>query len=198
MSDPVWIEGWGPRPAEPTGRNLRLGSIFIENIAPSIDGGRFPVKRVVGEPCVVEADIFRDGHQIIRAAVKYRREIDESFHEAAMELIEDDRWRAEFVPNENCRYLYGIEAWTDPFASWLSDFSKKVIAGREVRSDLLEGMTLIERMIARAQPFDRSVLVDCIARLRSLARGSADRLGAALEAVSRPEVNAAALSAGER
>jgi starch synthase (maltosyl-transferring) len=34
----------------------------IENVAPEIDGGRFAIKRVIGECVVVEADIFADGH----------------------------------------------------------------------------------------------------------------------------------------
>src|SRR5215471_12330796 len=90
-----------------------LKHIVIEDVSPSIDGGRFPVKRVVGESCVVEADIFRDGHQTIRAAVKYRRKSDETFSETPMTPLGNDRWRGEFVPVENGRYFYTVEAWTD-------------------------------------------------------------------------------------
>src|SRR6516164_1751563 len=36
--------------------------VVIERISPEIDCGRFPVKRVIGETVVVEADIFADGH----------------------------------------------------------------------------------------------------------------------------------------
>ena len=86
-----------------------LGHIIIEAVEPAVDGGRYPAKRIVGEPCVVEADIFRDGHQIIRAALKYRRKSDESFAESPMMLLDNDRWRGEFVPNENARYVYTIE-----------------------------------------------------------------------------------------
>ena len=106
-----------------------LRHIVIEDLSPAIDGGRFPIKRVVGEPCVVEADIFRDGHQTIRAAVKYRRKSDERFSEVLMAPLDNDRWRGEFVPLENGRYVYTVEAWTDLFDSWLSDFRKKVRFG---------------------------------------------------------------------
>ncbi len=44
----------------------------IENLEPLIDGGRYPIKRVVGEDVVVEADIFKDGHDIVAAALKWR------------------------------------------------------------------------------------------------------------------------------
>ena len=86
---------------------------------PSVDGGRYPAKRIAGEPCVVEADIFRDGHQVLRAAIKWRRKQDEAFDEAPMAALDNDRWRGEFIPTDNARYVFTIEAWTDLFASWL-------------------------------------------------------------------------------
>ncbi|HJR75810.1 MAG TPA: maltotransferase domain-containing protein, partial [Nitrospiraceae bacterium] len=36
--------------------------VIIEGVRPAIDGGRFPIKRVVGQSVVVEADVFTDGH----------------------------------------------------------------------------------------------------------------------------------------
>src|SRR6202030_4535682 len=142
------------------------GPIISEAVDPCMDGGRYPSKRIVGEPCAVEADIFRDGHQIIRAALKYRRKSDESFSESPMALFDNDLWRGEFVPTENTRYVYTVEAWTDQFASWLSDFRKKVLAGRDVRSDLLEGTALIESMVRRATALDREVLGRSLEQLR--------------------------------
>jgi starch synthase (maltosyl-transferring) len=44
----------------------------IENIQPLIDGGRYPIKRAVGEDLVVEADIFKDGHDVVAAILKWR------------------------------------------------------------------------------------------------------------------------------
>jgi starch synthase (maltosyl-transferring) len=171
-----------------------LKHIVIEEVSPSIDGGCYPVKRVAGESCVVEADIFRDGHQIIRAAIKYRRKADESFSEAMMTPLDNDRWRGTFVPTDTGRYLYTVESWTDLFASWLSDFHKKVTAGREVHSDLLEGVALIEKILRTARGHDHEVLADCVERLRR----SSNEFNAALEIVSRPEVAAAALKSSER
>ena len=65
--------------------------------------------------------------------------------------VDNDRWRGEFVPAENARYVFTIEAWTDLFASWLADFAKKVGAGRDVASDLLEGIALLEAIRAPGQ-----------------------------------------------
>jgi len=123
----------------------------IEAVSPCIDCGRFPTKRIVGERCAVEADIFRDGHAVIRAAVKWRRKCDQVFSEAPMEHIGNDRWRGAFRLEENTRYVFTIEAWTDLYASWLQDFIKKARAGGEVKSDLQEGIRLLEE-IAGAAP----------------------------------------------
>jgi starch synthase (maltosyl-transferring) len=171
-----------------------LAHIIVEAVEPCVDNGSHPAKRIVGEPCVVEADIFRDGHQIIRAAVKYRRKSDESFAEAPMLPIENDRWRGEFIPSENTRYVFTIEAWTDQFASWLADFRKKVVAGRDVHSDLLEGIAFIEKMSRRANASDREVLAGGLAQLRSSQNGFAS----ALKIVEEPALVEVAERVGER
>jgi superfamily II DNA/RNA helicase len=36
----------------------------IENLQPLVNGGRYPVKRVVGDDLAVEADVFKDGHDV--------------------------------------------------------------------------------------------------------------------------------------
>ena len=181
-------------PGELETQRPTLGHIIIEAVEPAVDGGRYPAKRIVGEPCVVAADIFRDGHQVIRAALKYRRKNDESFTESPMMPLDDDRWRGEFVPHENTRYVFTIEAWTDLFASWLSDFRKRVVAGRDLRSDLLEGVTLIEEMLGRASASDREILARGLEQLGAPQNG----FPSALKIIEEPRFIEAAERAGER
>ncbi|HEY2104395.1 MAG TPA: alpha-1,4-glucan--maltose-1-phosphate maltosyltransferase, partial [Candidatus Binataceae bacterium] len=170
-----------------------LSHIIIEGITPMVDGGRYPAKCVAGQPCVVEADIFRDGHQLLRAAVKWRRKDEEGFSEAPMAVLDNDRWRGEFVPAENARYVFTIEAWTDLYASWLADFAKKVGADKDVSSDLLEGIVLLEAIRGRAQGDDLELITVSLNGLRS--NGNAE---SALAIVSTPELTAAAARRGER
>ena len=141
------------------------GHIVIEDVSPSVDCGRYPIKRVTGETCQVEADIFRDGHQILRAVLQWRARHDETFAESPMTPIGNDRWRGEFIPTQNTRYYYRIEAWTDLYASWLTDFSKKVLAGRDVTSDRLEGISYLEAILAHAEGVDAEVLRHCLESL---------------------------------
>src|SRR6516225_2477929 len=47
--------------------------IVIEGVTPQVDGGRFAVKAVAGDTVEVSADIWKDGHELLRAAVIWRK-----------------------------------------------------------------------------------------------------------------------------
>ena len=49
------------------------GRVIVERVYPEIDGGRFPIKRSVGERVTVSADVFADGHEKLAGVVKYRQ-----------------------------------------------------------------------------------------------------------------------------
>src|SRR3954454_20722663 len=80
------------------------GAFHIEDVYPLIDGGRFPVKRIVGERVDVWADIYRDGHDIIAADLVWRREQDREWRRAPMSPHSNDRWGGAFVPDSPGRY----------------------------------------------------------------------------------------------
>ena len=93
-------------------------SIIIEHVTPELDCGRFPVKREVGDVFEVSADVFKDGHDKLAAYLKYRRCDDSGWSEVEMRYVDNDRWAASFPLAENTRYVYTIEAFPDPFATW--------------------------------------------------------------------------------
>src|ERR1700730_12611907 len=103
---------------QPVESAAAAGAFHIEDVYPLIDGGRFPVKRIVGERVEVWADIYRDGHDIVTAALVWRREREREWHRAPMTHSSNDRWGGSFVPDQPGRYVYAIEAWTDEFATW--------------------------------------------------------------------------------
>ena len=49
-----------------------FASAVIENLRPLVDGGRYPGKRIVGDDLAVEADVFKDGHDVVAAVLKWR------------------------------------------------------------------------------------------------------------------------------
>ena len=142
--------------------------VIIEGVKPEIDGGRFPIKRVVEERVIVEADIFADGHDTITALLLYRREGVPNWIETRMEFLMNDRWRGSFVVTELGRYLYTIMAWVDRFKSWRQDFQKRVEAGHEdININLLVGANLIAEASARASKADAETMREWVKTLQS-------------------------------
>jgi starch synthase (maltosyl-transferring) len=123
--------------------DAELGTFHIEEIFPSLDSGRFPIKRIVGEPVEVWADIYRDGHHVIAAAIVWRSETEDEWQRVPMVHHDNDRWTGSFAPPQIGRYLYAIEAWTDEFASWRRDVSLKQQAGSAADIDFMEGAKLL-------------------------------------------------------
>jgi starch synthase (maltosyl-transferring) len=143
--------------------------VVIENVKPEIDGGRFAVKRIVGETVTVEADVFADGHDLLFAVLRYRSRKKDAWAETPMALLGNDRWRAAFTVEEMGRYLYTIEAWVDRFQTWRHGLEKKIEAGQDVSSDLLTGATLIQEAARRAEDEDKNRLKSIATLFRSYA-----------------------------
>ena len=82
----------------------------------------------------VWADIYRDGHDVIAAALVWRREKDREWRREPMTMHSNDRWGGSFVPDQPGRYVYAIEAWTDEFATWRHGFELKQKAGADLEA----------------------------------------------------------------
>ncbi|PYI53286.1 MAG: alpha-1,4-glucan--maltose-1-phosphate maltosyltransferase [Verrucomicrobia bacterium] len=126
-------------------------SAVIENLQPLVDGGRYPIKRIVGEDLLVEADIFKDGHDVVAAVLKWRVLGKRQWRETPMTFVDNDRWRGVCTLYDSAIYEYTIEAWTDKFSGWRGEFTAKLGAGiSELRSEALEGAALLEAASQRA------------------------------------------------
>ena len=99
--------------------------IIVESVTPEVDGGRYPIKRTIGEDVVVEADVFTDGHDLLGVALLYRRDRDPQWIEAPMALLTNDRWQASFRVTELGRYRYTVTGWVDHFQTWRRGFQEE-------------------------------------------------------------------------
>jgi starch synthase (maltosyl-transferring) len=147
-------------------------TVVIESIQPAVDGGRYPAKSEVGQLVEVGADIFKEGHDVLVAAIRYRGPGDRVWRQAPMHHVDNDRWAGSFPLEQNGRYVFAIEAVPDPFLSWLADLDKRTEAGGDVASELLEGRALIEVAARRARggaARDLRATVDRLAAARSQA-----------------------------
>ena len=131
-------------PADPTGPRFS-----IEDIYPCIDGGRYPVKRIAGESVQVWADIFREGHDVLAAALLWRPEAETAWRREPMRLHDNDRWQGQFTPPQPGWYLFSIAAWTDQYATWRKEFRLKQDAGQDVSLEAREGHQLLIELMPR-------------------------------------------------
>src|SRR6478672_343343 len=121
--------------------------IQIEDVWPQLDCGRYPVKRSVGDEVEVWATIFRDGHELLGAAIRYRAPGSSQWEEVEVLKVEDqpDRWTGAFHVDRCGRWEFTIEAWVDRFESWRDELRRKVEAGQtDLASELQEGAALLE------------------------------------------------------
>ncbi len=139
----------------------RIGSILIEGVEPQIDGGRYPVKRICGEDVEVRADLLKEGHDALSAVVRWRQLTpapqSPDWNEAPMRALGNDRWEARFPVARPGRYAFSIEAWPDPFATWLAEVERKLEVRQDVRSELLEGAALVRAVAGRIPANPRAV-----------------------------------------
>jgi len=124
--------------------------VVIENVLPQVDGGRFPVKRVVGETVTVTADIHADGHDRLFGFLKYRPAPSSPWVLLPLKPLPNDAWTAVFQVIELGDYEYTLEAWIDRFATWRTELEKKIAAGQEVKNEFIEGAQLLQAAAARA------------------------------------------------
>ena len=159
-----------------------LRTIAIERPSPEIDDGRFPIKREVGDAVTVEVDIFKDGHEMLCAAVFYRPVGASAWSDSPLSKFDNDRWRGTFQLDAIGAWEYTFEAWVDRYGSWLDEVKKKLAAGEDVTSELLEGQHLIEAAASRVEGESRRRierwLSDWVAK-----RSAVDRVGDASDGV---------------
>jgi starch synthase (maltosyl-transferring) len=118
--------------------------IQIQNVWPALDCGRYPVKRTLGQRVEVWADVFRDGHEIVQAGVRYRPVGTRSWRQEPLEHHQADRWHGAFEPSALGRWQFVVEAWVDRAASWRDELRRKVEAGQgDLAGELAEGAVLL-------------------------------------------------------
>ena len=141
--------------------------VVIEGLEPEIDGGRFAIKRVVGERVVVRADVFVDGHDGVDTSLLYRKSGEKTWQEVPMRPLMNDRWEGMFIPEDVGLYYYTVQGWVDPFETWQHSLRKKAEAGQDVKLELVIGTGLIEGAAKAAVGIDAERLAVAVKTLTS-------------------------------
>ncbi len=146
--------------------------IVIQYPAPVVDGGRFPAKRCAGDTVTVSADIFRDGHDLLRAVILYQGPGTPQWRETEMQRIDAHlggvRWEGEFLVDSIGTWEYAIEAWTDRFGTWRDELERKLNAGQhDLAGEISEGVLLLEAAGENAESAgDRTLIEHALVTLR--------------------------------
>ncbi len=130
--------------------------IVIQRPSPAVDGGRYPAKRCAGDRVRVAADVFRDGHDLIRAVVRWRGPGERHWRQTPLRAADEEsggvRWEGEIEVDRPGPWQYTIEAWTDSFGTWRDELARKLAAGQhDLAGELSEGMLHLEAAAGRAR-----------------------------------------------
>ena len=118
--------------------------IQIQHIEPLVDCGRHPVKRIVGDAVDVYATIFKDGHDVLGAAIRVRAPGERKWREVPLVPLGNDRWQGSFVPDRCGIWQFAVTAWTDRIATWQDELRRKIEGGQtDLSGELAEGALLI-------------------------------------------------------
>ena len=134
--------------------------IRIAYPSPTVDCGRWPVKRTVADTVQVSADIFRDGHEVLRAVVRWREPGSKRWREAPLIPVDAHhngvRWEGAFTVEKPGRTQWNIQAWVDLFAGWRDELARKVEFGQpDLSGELSEGAVLLRAAADRAKGEDK-------------------------------------------
>ena len=119
------------------------GRIVIDDLRPRTPSSDHPAKATVGSAVRVSADIFRDGHAVLAARVRWRPAGETKWLDAPMRHLGNDRWEAVIEPSTLGLHTFAVQAWTDLFATWCRDVALKHDAGQDIGLELAEGAHIL-------------------------------------------------------
>src|SRR3984957_16418353 len=106
--------------------------VVIENVLPQVNCGLFPIKRIVNDLVTVEADVFGDGHDHVRARLLWKAEGDSPWGTTEMVSLGNHRWRGELPVTRIGRYRYTLVGEVDHFETWQSELKKRAEAQQDL------------------------------------------------------------------
>jgi starch synthase (maltosyl-transferring) len=110
--------------------------IVIEEVQPTVNDGRYPAKRILGDSVEVTAAIFGDGHDHVAARLLYRHGSQRKAHAAPFIPLTNDLWSATFPADDLGLWHFTLEAWIDPFDTWVHDLAKRLEAQQDSAQDI--------------------------------------------------------------
>jgi starch synthase (maltosyl-transferring) len=171
-----------------------IGRYPIIDIEPVVEGGRYPVKAVVGETVPISVTAFREGHDEMSVEVLFVPPGTEPvpalpgdggpagpllrMHKVGP--THPDRWTVDARLDAPGEWAYYVISWGDPYETWKHKAEIKLPAGIDVELELEEGARVLDRAAAAADDEHAAkVLTEAAAAMRDQAETAEQRLYAA-------------------
>ena len=132
--------------------------VVIDRVYPSVNGGVYPIKRVVNQLVDINADILTDGHDVIQASILYKHEKDTKWKEVRMQPTHNDEWIGSFRVEKQGYYSYKIQGWVDYALNWQHGTVRKIEDDQIVISELLEGKIYLNEIKSAATQLEQKFL----------------------------------------
>ena len=156
----------GRHPAPSPTNNDGRRRVVIEQVGPHVEDGKYPIKRVVDEKVEAHADVYGDGHDLVKATLLYRRQGQEQWQKVFMKQGINDRWVGSFTPGEQGFYEFTVKGYVDHFATWQYGLRKKFGANQPITVELLIGAEMMEEANKQADKEDKKYLQEAAKALR--------------------------------
>jgi len=140
-------------------QSVEFARVAIESVTPSVDGGRFAAKRIVGDDVVVRAAAYADGHDRLACSLRVRHDSATAWTEVPMTPLGNDLWEATFVADRLGLWHYAVHGWIDPLATWREQFERRKDEG-DIRRAAQLGAEYARVAAACADAGDRERLVE--------------------------------------
>ena len=141
---------------------LKQERVVIDKVTPQINEGQFSIKRVVGQHVAVSADVLADGHDVIAASVLFKHSEQKTWSEVRMNPTHNDVWQASFKVEKQGVYFYKIQGWIDYALNWQYGIGRKVADQQHVSSELLEGISHLEKILKKATKKEKDYLLKLV------------------------------------
>ncbi|POB09139.1 alpha-1,4-glucan--maltose-1-phosphate maltosyltransferase [Sulfobacillus sp. hq2] len=137
----------------------RPARVFVLNVSPSVDCGRFPIKRIVHDTVTVSADLVADGHDVVRGRLAYRVRPDGLWQFVPLAHQGNDRYQGTFKTTTVGVYEYRVEGYIDAYATWRERFEKKRAINQDLPRELAQLAQIIAQHLAMASSLPEDVRI---------------------------------------
>jgi starch synthase (maltosyl-transferring) len=124
--------------------------VVIDHISPSIDGGRNPFKRVLGDWIPFTVHAFADSHDLLQVELRIRKAGTKDWQVLPMQPLGNDEFEATYRSDTIGLFEYEIAGVVDHYGSWYEGFQKKHAEGVPVDVECRIGAELLEQAADRA------------------------------------------------